>query len=400
MSKIWTIARHEYLTHLRRRGFLISTFGMPIMLVLLFVVVVVVLLLSSQVKAIGYVDQSGLTAGLKPEIAWRSNLGDVQIRQYASLDEAKTALQAESIDAAFVVPSDFLAKGTIEGYALEALPQLAESQFSAFLKAVLAAQLREEPDVVFQPIRKLDSIVLDAPPAEARRSGLSIAVPIFFGILLLGSTFGSGSYLMMALIEEKEQRIMEILASSLSTYQIMTGKILGLGALALTQLSIWASGGLVLLGFAAAQFDLIGEQGISIGVIVLAFMLFFPSYFIIAATLSAIGAAVTSAQQGQQLTGIVTLLCTMPLWFIAVLSNNPNGGLALGFNIFPYTAPITLLQRVMSGSVPVWQQIATVLWLWLMAALITRFAGRVVRIGLLRYRQSLRIRDLFQLGKL
>jgi len=168
----------------------------------------------------------------------------------------------------------------------------------------------------------------------------------------------------------------------------------------LTQLSIWASGGLVLLGFAAAQFDLIGEQGISIGVIVLGFMLFFPSYFIIAATLSAIGAAVTSAQQGQQLTGIVTLLCTMPLWFIAVLSNNPNGALALGFNLFPYTAPVTLLQRVMSGSVPVWQQIATVVWLGIAAGLITRFAGRIVRIGLLRYRQSLRLRDLLQLGKL
>lgn len=132
MSKIWTIARHEYLTHLRRPGFLISTFGMPLMLVGLFVVVVIVLLISSQVKAIGYVDQSGLTSGLQSEVAWESSLGTVQIRQYASLDAAKAALQAETIDAVFVVPADFLSSATIEGYALEALPQLAESQFSGF----------------------------------------------------------------------------------------------------------------------------------------------------------------------------------------------------------------------------------------------------------------------------
>jgi ABC-2 type transport system permease protein len=90
----------------------------------------------------------------------------------------------------------------------------------------------------------------------------------------------------------------------------------------------------------------------------------------------------------------VTLLCTLPLWFLAVIAARPNGWLAIGLNLFPYTAPITLLQRVMTSPVPLWQQIATVAWLWVSAGLLMVAAGRIVRIGLLRFGKRLSLREI------
>ncbi len=395
MQKIWTVARHEYLTHLRRKGFLISTFGMPLLLILLFGLIVVVMVSTSQVKALGYIDETGLFHAINPRLSWRGGLGDVEMRRFPDLATATEQLKSGAVDAVFVIPSDYVNTGQVDGYALEALPALAEVSFTQFLQAGVANALLDEPSArVIEPIIKLDSVILDAPPGESRRALLSSLIPMLFGVILLGSTFASGSYLMMAVAEEKEQRIMEILASSLSPYQMMAGKIIGLGGLAITQLFIWTSGGACLLIWGATQLGLIGQSGIAPGVLVLGLMLFFPMYFIIAATLSAIGAAVSSVQQGQQLTGVVTLLCTMPLWFLPILANRPNGWLAMILNVIPYTAPVTLLQRVTASPVPLWQQIATVGWLWIAAALLMHVAGRIVRVGLLRYGQRLSLRDI------
>jgi ABC-2 type transport system permease protein len=395
MQKIWTVARHEYLNHLRRRGFLISTFGMPVVIILLFALIIVVMVSTSQVKALGYVDESGLFHTINPRLDWRSGLGDVEMQRFPHLATATEQLRSGAVDAVFVIPSDYIRTGNVDGYALESLPSLAEVSFTRFLQAGVANALLDEPSArVIEPIARLDSVILDAPPGESRRALLSSFIPMMFGVILLGATFASGSYLMMAVAEEKEQRIMEILASSLSPYQMMAGKIIGLGGLAITQLFIWTSGGACLLIWGAAQLGFIGQTGIAPGVLVLGLLLFFPMYFIIAATLSAIGAAVSSVQQGQQLTGVVTLMCTLPLWFLPILANRPNGVLAIILNIIPYTAPVTLLQRVTSNPVPLWQQIATVVWLWIASALLMRISGRIVRVGLLSYGQRLSLRDI------
>jgi ABC-2 type transport system permease protein len=395
MQKMWVVARHEYWHHLRRKGFLISTFGMPIVIILVFALIVIVLLRSSRVDAIGYVDEPGLFHSVSPSFAFESLGGAVTMQRYPDVETASAQLRNGAVDAVFVIPKDYLQTGQLDGYAMESLPGLAEPAFTRFLRAGIASRLSAEPSQrVVDPVLAVDAVLLDAPPEEARSTPFGTIVPIIFGVIVLGSTFASGSYLMMAVAEEKEQRIMEILASSLSPIQMMAGKIIGLGALAITQLAVWSGGGACLFLYGAAQLGLIGANGIPLGVVILGLALFFPTYFIIAATLSSIGAAVTSAQQGQQLTGVVTLLCTLPLWFLAVIAARPNGWLAIALNLFPYTAPITLLQRVMTSPVPLWQQVATVAWLWVSAALLMVAAGRIVRIGLLRFGKRLSLREI------
>lgn len=396
MQKMWIVARHEYWFHVRRKGFLISTFGMPFVMLLGVVLIIVILLRSAQVEALGYVDQSGLFHTLTPEITLGEGFGEgVTIHRYPDLAAAKQGLQDGLVDAVFVIPTDYVQRGQVDGYAMEGLPGLAEAVFGRFLRAGVANQLLAEPsERVLEPITTLNSVLLDVSPTEAERGRYGLLIPLAFAAIVLGSTFASGSYLMMAVAEEKEQRIMEILISSLSPLQMMAGKIIGLGALAITQLTIWTGGAACLLLYNATQQGLIGERGIAPGVLLLMLALFFPMYFIIAATLSAIGAAVTSVQQGQQLTGVVTLLCTVPVWFLPLLADRPNGWLATTLNLIPYTAPITLLQRVMTSAVPLWQQIGTVLWLWVCAGLLMLAAAKIVRVGLLRYGKRLSLREI------
>ena len=397
MNKIWIVARHEYLFHLRRRGFLISTFLMPIILMILFVIVILLLFKLSSIASIGYIDHARLFHQVSPDLTYTYAGDKVRMIRYATLDEAQTALRDQTVEAVFEVPSDYVAQGKVTAYALEGLPSFASTAFDSFLQATIIQRLEVEPSPrVLEPITELYSNVLDTSPDQARQSFVATVLPMMFGVILLGSTFAGGSYLMLALLEEKEQRIMEILASSVSTYQLMIGKVLGLGALALTQLLIWTGGGLVLLIIAATKLGFIGAAGVPVSIIVLMIMLFFPAYFLIAATLSAIGAAVQSPQQGQQLTGVVTLLSTLPLWFLTILRNQPNGIVAAVLTIIPYTAPITLMQRAVATAVPLWQHVVVIVWLWVAAGLMMLLAGKIVRLGLLRYNAAVRVREIWQ----
>lgn len=392
MQKIWTIIRHEYWQHLRRKGFLFSTFGMPLVFLGLLALITLLSYTSNRVAAIGYVDQIGLFHSVSPELDFYGT----PMRRFDDLDSAGAAVRERRVDVAFVIPPDYLERGRIDALALEVVPALAEPRFERFLQAGLALRLsQDEPSArVVEPIARLDSLVLDAPPGEASASVLSSLIPVLFGVVLLGSTFAAGSYLMLAVAEEKEQRIMEILASSLSPYQMMAGKIIGLGALGLTQLFVWSGGGACLLLWGLARLQMEGGQSTLARMIWLGLLLYLPAYLLIAASLAAIGAAVSSVQEGQQLTGVVTLLCTVPLWFFTVLSDNPNGALAYGLNIFPFSAPVALMQRVAVSEVPGWQIAATVAWLWLCAGGMVWLAGRVVRFGLLRYGRRLSLAEL------
>ena len=396
MNKIWIVTSHEYWHHVRRKGFLVSTFVMPLVFLMLIGLVVFLLVQTSAIKTIGFVDQTQLLKTYTSVTYSDTGLGPVTFQRFTTEAEGITALQANTIDALFVVPPDYLVAGQVHAYARDSLSVLAETYMSILLQDALAQQVATEANPrVLKPLARVTTVVLDAPPDAQQTSLLVVAVPFLFSIMILGATFSGGSYLMTSLAEEKEHRIMEILASSLSPYQLMAGKIAGLGALALTQLLVWGSGlaGIVLL----LTWGINIEAGAWLwrGLAIVSFI-FVPTYFIIAAALAAIGAAVQSVQQGQQLTGVVTLFCTLPLWLLLILSRNPTGPLALGFSIFPFTSPVTLIIRLMSGLVPWWQVIMQIVWLWLAALFMILLAGLVVKRavqridGVVRWRHVLR----------
>jgi ABC-2 type transport system permease protein len=129
-------------------------------------------------------------------------------------------------------------------------------------------------------------------------------------------------------------------------------------------------------------------------VLVLVFT-FIPSFIMLAALMTAVGATVTEAREGQQITGLFTLPVVIPYWFTYQLMNEPNGPLAVGLSFFPLTAPVALTMRIGFADIPLLQIVANIAILVMAAWAALWLAGRAFRMGMLRYGQTLSIRQIF-----
>ncbi len=159
------------------------------------------------------------------------------------------------------------------------------------------------------------------------------------------AVLSSAGYMLQAVTTEKENRTVEVLATSLSPMQLITGKAVGLFAVAMTQLTVWASTAVVALVIAAVVTDLF--QGVAIpwtlmGVVVIYFV---PSFALVAGIMIALGGVVPDLQQGQQIAGIVNLFFIMPFFLFAAILARPDSPLAVAMTLFPTTAFLTVAMR-------------------------------------------------------
>jgi ABC-2 type transport system permease protein len=215
------------------------------------------------------------------------------------------------------------------------------------------------------------------------------------GIGFVIAMFTSGGYLMQAVVEEKENRTMEVIITSVSPNQFMAGKIIGDTCVGLTQILAWILMIVVPILIGRDTFKFL--QGIQISsqtLVVLVFTML-PSFVLVAALMATIGATVTEAREGQQMTGLISLPIWIPYMLTGLLMSDPNSPLALALSMIPLTAPMTMLMRDGLTILPAWQiglsaaiQILfTVGAIWL--------AGRAFRLGMLRYGKRLMWRELF-----
>jgi len=352
------------------------------------------------VAAVGYVDNAGLLRNEPPHVVLADESASakgglfsdppVTITRYPDLATGRTALDSKTVAVLFVVPADYAATGKVTAYAPNHVPDLAQTRFTTLLRRALLAELPANPRLA-EPVVAVQRRTLDDQPSNPFSR---ILVPFIYGILFYIATFSSSSYLMQSLVEEKENRVMEVLGTSLPPGGLMLGKILGLGAVGLTQLTVWVSGGLLALGV-AGQFvpDLAGVS-LPWPTVALMIALFLPSYLLFAASLATVGAMVTARQEGQQLAGIFSLLGALPSWFFALILTDPNGPLATGLSLFPYTAPMTLLLRQQTTALPAWQIPTSLALITLAAAGMIWLAGRMLRYGMLRYGKRVGWREL------
>jgi ABC-2 type transport system permease protein len=201
--------------------------------------------------------------------------------------------------------------------------------------------------------------------------------------------------LMQAVIEEKENRTMEVVMTSITPGQFMTGKILGIVGVGGTQLVVW-------IGFIAA-FVVVGSTvfgwfdlpQLSPGYLIQVTALFIPAFVMIAALMVAIGSTVGEPQEAQQFTGLFTFPAFIPYWFTFQLMSNPNGPLAVGLSIFPLTSPVAYTLRAGFSQVPIWQFLLAFVSITGFAFAAIWLAGRTFRLGMLRYGQRLSLREIF-----
>jgi len=206
----------------------------------------------------------------------------------------------------------------------------------------------------------------------------SMMLPMAFMMLLWISTFAAGNQLLMTTIEEKSNRVMEVLLSAISPTQLLAGKILGQGVVGLILVTVY--GGLGIAGLiAAASADLVAPlQLVAFGIY------FLMGFFMVASLLAAVGSAVNDLREANSLMTPVMLILIAPLMLWMPISQAPNGAIATIFSFIPPAIPFVMILRVTAEeAVPLWQVIATIVWGGVSTLAMIWGAGRVFRIGVL-----------------
>ena len=223
-----------------------------------------------------------------------------------------------------------------------------------------------------------------------------ILLPIIAGLLFVIAVNVSGGYLLQAVVEEKENRTMELLVTSVSPEQLMAGKIVGNLSVGLFELLIWTIFTVIALKI-LPNFIPMGEPPeIPFSYVLLIIATFLPAFVMIAAAMGALGATATEMKEAQQVAGFFTIPIVIPYWFITAIMFNPNGGIAVGLSLFPLTAPLALPMRAVFTTVPTWQFAVSISMLILLAVFAVWLAGRVFRLGMLRYGKRIHLKEAFQ----
>src|SRR5689334_19499984 len=186
MNKLWVIAGQEYAAHVRRRTFLLTTIGLPLLLVLLFAVIIVLTLNAQNVKAIGYVDHAGILSGLPAQVMVPGDSGSrlsaapVAAMRYPDETAARRALDGKQIDVYFVLPADYRATGKVIGYAPAAIPQVGQDRFTSLLRQGLLDAIPGHDPRLASPIRETVNLKADGQP---NNPAAAILVPFLFAFL-------------------------------------------------------------------------------------------------------------------------------------------------------------------------------------------------------------------------
>jgi ABC-2 type transport system permease protein len=395
MRNLWLVARYEFLKRVRTRSFLLSTLAVPGLIILIGVIGSVVAATSESDLPVGYVDNAGI---LDQELFAEPHLDEMEDRieliSFADEEAARAALEAEDIQGFYVLPAGYPQNFQVEAYFLDEMP--AGDDFSDFVRVNLLARSDLPAGAA--------SWLLDGPDVTVRdlQSGRELGGNAFVNVILtlLGGFFfffavmGSAGYLVQVVADEKENRTMEIVITSVTPLQLIAGKAIGLIAVALTQILLWALALAVTLVIAARFVDFLDQLAVPWSFLLIFALYFLPAFALMGGMMIAIGSVVTEVQQGQQIAGVLNLLFIAPFFFFALLFTNPNSPLLTVLTLFPTTSFMTVAMRWGVTGVPTWQLVASWLILAGTAAFMIWLAARIFRRGMLRYGQRLELREV------
>jgi len=397
MTRLLWIARHEYVRHARRRGFLLATFGLPLLVI--GGVALLILVLANTLRpeaAIGYVDQSGILDGVTIPAAAAGENSFVPLRPFPDEAAARAALDAGAVDAFAVIPADYEATGALAVYGPERLSSDGRTTLRAALDRGMLARSGASAEVAARALDPLGEVAARTPAGATIDPQLPIgrgAVAILGSLIFVVTVFSSASYLLQALVEEKENRTMEIVTTSVAPAALIGGKTLGLGLLGLTIALVWAVSAGVAWAVAGAFIAPVRAVPLPWSALLPAVLLLPLGYLVFAGLMVAISAVVSSAQEGQQFAGVASLLAFLPLMLSGVLLAEPDGPIATVLSLFPLSAPVAMQLRLATGAVPPWQFVLSVGLLAAAAGLAVWGAARVFRTGMLRYGKRLSVRE-------
>jgi len=422
MAKLWAIIKREYIERVRSKWFLIATFLGPVFFA---AIIIIPAWLASRSKATSEVynttiiDATTTGFGQRLSLAIAGDTTDGKKRPQVQLVLPAELTRAESTATAdvmtkkkigYLVVTDQTVAGETAKYAgrnASSIPDMAQLR-SALRQTILASRL-EKIGIDQSQMKELTFIPLNFTTeriTERGRGGSGMASVMFgfaIGFLLYMTIIIYGQTIMSSVIEEKTSRVAEIVMSSVPTNTLLVGKVLGVGAVGLTQQVMWISTTYVLLkirepimaklGAPATSFTL---PEISLGAAIL-FLAFFILGFIFYSSLyAAVGSAVNSEQEARQAATPLMIMIVFAGVFIQPVLLNPTGTVAMVLSLVPITSPIIMPIRMAVTGVPPIEMVASIGFLILGCAAALWLASRIYRVGLLMYGKKPTMREMLR----
>lgn len=440
MHKIFIIIQREYLTRVRKKSFLIMTILGPILMASVYILPVYLTTLSDEEKTVQILDETGLFADKFND---SDNFKFIPIKM--DIETAKENFALSGNYGLLYIPATELSVPTTGIFYTTSSPSIdIISHIKNVMKREVESLKLEASGVDPEILRAIkSSIVLntlkidESGNEEKSFTEISMVLSIFAALLIYLFIFIFGAQVMRGVIEEKTNRIVEVIVSSVKPFQLMMGKIVGVAMVGLTQFSLWivltailvsifmatvggdlmtsgsqqmmSTQGKVLSANELAEFSsemqadnsmaaqiIEGIQTIDAGAMIGSFLFFFLfGYLLYGALFAAIGSAVDNETDTQQFMLPVTMPLIVSMVMIGFIVSNPGGPVAFWLSIIPLTSPVIMMARIPFG-VPVWE-------IWLSMGLLilgflgaTWLAGKIYRTGILMYGKKISYRELMK----
>ena len=398
MKKVLLIIQREYLTRVRKRAFILMTLLVPCLIAAMFAIIAYIAKQQEQTLHKIYVlDENG---------AFKGKFHDSKSKKYVTIDlplsVAKDTVQKHEDDILLFIPATTDKKDSVTVFAKKKNTLSLADDIQSELNNIATGNRMVQAHIDTAQLHKIKSnIVVQAQElteagAKSANIGASYALGFAGAILICMSLFIYGAQVMRGVIEEKTSRIIEVIVSSVKPFQLMLGKIIGVGLVGLTQFVLWillstivtqlVGGGGGHSAQPSPMMQFTNNLGENIVYELSCFMFYWlTGYLLYSALFAAVGSAVDSETETQQFMFPIML----PLWFAYILSVSylfqaPDSPLAVWLSIIPLTAPIVMMVRIPFG-VPGWQ-LGLSMFLMIAGFLFTTYiASRIYRVGILMY---------------
>ena len=431
MSNLGLIIQREYMERVRKKSFLITTILMPVLMIILMGAPALIMMYNTpEHNVIGVVDKSGIVL---------PHLESNELYDFIPLEGEKTA-QGEvdngKINGFLIIPEDIGSSPSpvLNLYMEGAIPIELQSSLSSQINNTIETQkllsynIQNLPEIMenVKTDVKINEIRLDKEEGESLESSLSFIIGIFMSFLLYMFILMYGQMVMTSIIEEKNNRVLELVVSSVTPNQLMLGKITGIGLVAVTQIVIWGAimsfiSTLALPAFLpeeamtqitqmrAGSLDMSQIDDYStlsalnvltnVGFIIQLFfwlILFLVGGFLLyAAMFAAVGSAVDNIQDASQLQSFILIPIIIAIIVSTSIGNAPNSTLAVWLSMIPFTSPMVMMSRIPAG-IDAWQPWVSVVILYASFIFMVWFAGKVYRIGIFMYGKKPNVKDLIK----
>lgn len=429
MSNLGIIIEREYMERVRKKSFLITTILMPLFMVVMMVAPAMIMMFNTpDHNVIGVLDNSGVVYS-KLEGNEFYDLVPIEKDPQKSVDKGE-------IDGYIIIPSDIKTSSSpvLSLYMKGAIPMELQSSLSSQINGVVEnekllsyniSNLPEIMDKVHTKV-KINEVRLDREEGESLESGVSFFIGLFMSFLLYMFLLMYGQMVMTSIIEEKNNRVLELVVSSIKPTQLMLGKIMGIGLVAITQIIIWG----IVMAFistlalpallpeeAAVQIaqmragtldinqvddlgtlnalNVLTNASFIIWIFFWLILFLVGGFLLYAAMFAAVGSAVDNIQDASQLQTFIIMPIIIALIVSVSIGNAPNSPMAVWLSMIPFTSPMVMMSRIPAG-IASWQPWVSVVVLYVSFFFMVWFAGKIYRIGIFMYGKKPKINDLIR----